>query len=531
MNRSSALVGAGLAVLLFGTACSGSSGRSVGVAGNGRFAVGGTFTMALTDDPGGFDPYRNVIFNAARLAYDSLVNQRPDGVFVSGLAEKWTSDAHKATFTMRRDVTCSDGTPLTPRQVADALNFIGDPKNKSPQYGVNTPTAPFTATGDDRTGTVRVMMDKEPFGFLLNTVGLAPIVCAKGLRNPKTLANASDGTGPFVLTSVVPGASFTLTVRKGYAWGPGGSGTTAAGTPAKVVLKVIPSETTAANLLLSGQINMALVGGQDHVRLDARGLRRLEVPTSGAGLRFNQRDGHLTADRRVRQALVQALDLNQVIKVSTGGFGGPATGLVLNEPRACPGSTVAGQLPSHDAAAAGSLLDAAGWTKGADGVRVNNGKPLSIDLHFSPAQSSLNKPTAELIAAQWKAIGVKVKLSADTLLSAGKVLYETGNWDVVTALGNAYLPSAWVPYVSGPFPPKGTNLGGMNKDYDGLVAKAKALTGQQACTYWNQAEQALYRHLDIVPISNRPRLYYLSRAQARTAGYEIPIPTSIRVLD
>ncbi len=528
MNRRFVPLGAVFATCCLMAGCAGSPQTPAG--GGGSYATGGTFTLVLSGDMGVFDPYRGNIAYTSNLAYDSLVNLRPDGVFVSGLAERWAADARQATFTLRRGVTCSDGTPLTASQVAEDLNYIGDPKNKSLQYGLNTPITPFTVTGDDRTGTVKVRMGKDPFGFLLNTIGLAPIMCGKGLKNPKLLEKASDGTGPFVLSSVVPGQSYTFTVRKDYRWGPGGAGTKVPGTPAKIVLRVVPSETTAANLLLSGEVNMALVDGPDRTRLEARGLKRLKVPTTGTGLRFNQREGRPAADDRVRKALVEALNLGDIVKVSTGGAGSAASGLVLVEPRACAGDTVRGQLPRYDIAAAESLLDAAGWVKGPNGVRTKGATPLTIDLHYMPSVSIQNKPAAELMAEEWKAVGVRVKLTVDTSVSNTETLFKTGNWDVQTTMGNAYLPTAWVPYLSGPFPPKGTNLGGVNKQYDALVAKAMPLTPPQACGYWNQAEQELYKQLDIVPISNRPRLYYLNKAQAATVGYEQPIPTSIRVL-
>jgi peptide/nickel transport system substrate-binding protein len=495
-----------------------------------RYADGGTFTMVMNEELGTFDPYRSSVNSVYQLAYDSLVNLQRDGTFVSGLAEKWTADAYSATFTLRPDVTCSDGTPLTASQVAADLNYIGDPDNGSSQLGVNTPRAPFTATGDDKTRVVKVAMKEEPFGFLLNTIGLAPIVCAKGLANPDMLKTASDGTGPFVLTDVVPGQTYTLKMREDYTWGPAGATTKEPGTPATVVIRVITQETTAANLLLAGEVNMARVGGEDQKRLIAQGLRKFDVAGPPAGLRFNQRPGHPTEDKRVRQALVHALDLNQVVKVSSGGHGAPATTLVQVAPKPCSGNTVAGQFPKHDVAAAETLLDQAGWAKGADGTRRNNGKPLTIGLHFIPTWTSYEKATVEYMAQQWRAIGVNVELTAETLVSISKTFYESGNWEAFMQLGNAYLPTAWVRFLSGPFPPEGTNLGGPNKEYEALVAKAQTMTPPKACELWNQAERALYRSLDVVPIASRPWTFYLNGAQAQSWGYARPVPTSIRVL-
>ncbi len=510
--------------------CSGSSSRAGGQAGSARYAANGTFTLAIPDDRGVFDPYRTNIFGYAGLAYDSLVNLQRDGKFVSGLAERWSTSANSASFTLRSGVTCSDGTPLTASQVAADVTYLGKPENRSPQYGVTIPTVPFTVTADDATRVVKIAM-KKPFGFLLNTIGTAPIMCAKGLKNPKMLASASDGTGPFVLTASVPGQSYTFTRRKGYTWGPGGAGTSTPGTPAKVVLRIITNETTAANLLLSGEINLARISGQDRERLIARGLARFEVPQAGSALRFNQLDGRPGADKRVRQALVQALDLGELIKVSTGGTGTAATGLVAMEPKPCTGDTVAGQLPRHDASAAGTLLDQAGWALDGKGRRSKDGKPLTLDVHYVPASSTFNKPTAELIAEQWKAIGAQVKLTADTTATFTEVMYKTKNWDVSTQAGGFNLPSQVTPFLSGPVPPNGTNSAGINNgDYESLVAKAETMVPPASCAYWSQAEKALWREVNPVPISNRPWIYFLKGAQAQASGFDLPIPTSIRVL-
>ncbi len=516
------------AALLLAAGCSGSPHRS-GDGGTPRYAVNGTFTMLTSFDPGVFDPYRNQLVLNYYLAYDSLVNLQPNGSFVSGLAEKWTADARSATFTLRPDVTCSDGTPLTAGRVAAAITYVSDPKNKSPRYGFSVPATPLTATGDDPSRTVKVVMKGKPFGFLLNTVGQLPIVCPRGLKDPDVLKNGSDGTGPFVLTGVVPGQSFTFTVRKGYAWGPGGASTGAPGTPAKLVLKVIANQSTAANLLLSGGANFAEINGPDRQRLEGAGLRKLQRLGSGTWLWFNHLNGRPTADKKVRQALVHALDLDQIIKISTGGSGGASTGLVTRQPRPCTGDTVSGQLPGYDVAAAGALLDGAGWSKGPGGVRRKNGRPLTLDVHYVP--SELDKPTAELLAEKWKALGVRVKLTGDTATQLSQVMFQTGNYDVYLNGFGYNLPSQAVPYNSGPVPPEGTNLSGIhNKAYDASAAKAATMVAPAACQYWDQAEKALYSDVDLAPISNRYYVNYLKNAQAGLSGYAIPIPTSIRML-
>ena len=516
------------ATLLIAAGCGGSSGRTGAQRGSPEYATNGTFTIASSQDIGAFDPYGNrVILGLSVLAYDSLVNQRPDGTFVSGLAQNWTVDAEHATFTLRPEVTCSSGEKLTASQVAAALAYLADPKNSSPQYGVNVPTIPFKATGDDASGTVKIVT-KKPYGFLLNTIGLAPIVCARGMKDREILKTGSDGTGPFVLSSVVAGQSYTFTARKDYRWGPGGATTKAPGTPSKIIIKVVTNETTAANLLLSGELNLAKITGDDQQRLQAQGLQRRDWSVGGAWLSFNHR-GRPGADKRVRQALVAGLDVASIIKISTGGTGTPAKGLTVLEPRGCTGDTVAGNLPAHDPAAAQTLLDEAGWTKGSDGFRSKDGKPLTIDLRFLPTVSAYERPTAEFVSQQWKALGVRVNLSGDSKTT--EALYKTGDWDVFLSGYQFSLPSQMVPYLSGTFPPNGNNIGGVvNKKYDTLTAKAVTMTPPEACSYWNEAEKSIIREVDLAPISTRTEHWFLHKATAQIQRYNAPIPTSIRVL-
>jgi peptide/nickel transport system substrate-binding protein len=528
MRRLYGLIACLVVLSLVLSGCGGGATKHNTAKGASGYAMNGTFTMSYWSDPGIFNPYRNQLILNYYLAYDSLVNLLPDGRFVSGLAERWTADARSAKFTLRPDITCSDGTPLTAGQVAAAINYVSDPRNGSPRRGFLVPSMPLKATADDTKRTVDVVMTKDPFGFLLNTVGRLPIVCKEGMDNPDIFKTRSAGTGPFVLTKVVPGDSYTFHVRKGYKWGPAGASTSAPGTPATVVLKTITNESTAANLLLSGQLNYAMISGEDQNRLDAQKVNKLKSTVPGAWLWFNQLGGRATADKSVRQALVQALDRAQVIKVSTGGAGSASKGLVTMEPKPCTGDTVAGHLPEHDNAAAASLLDGAGWTKGADGVRRKNGRALKLEIHF--VNLGFDKQTAELLAANWNAIGVQTKLTTDTAPGAMGVMFQTGNWDIYLTGFGYTLPSQAVPYNSGKTPPGGTNLSGMhNKEYEMLATKAATMVAPEACDYWAKAEQALYRNVDIAPISEKITPYYLKNAEAQLVANAV-IPTSIRLL-
>ncbi|MEV4189593.1 ABC transporter substrate-binding protein, partial [Streptosporangium canum] len=312
---------------------------------SGGSAGGGTFTFAISSDPGVLDPAMGVLSvtnTVLSLAYDTLARIGPDGKIIPGLAEKWDVKPDSVTFTLRKDVTCSDGSKLTPTDVAANVNHIADPASKSPIYGVLVPTG-MKAEADDAAGTVTLSTPK-PFSFILQSTPLVFIVCGKGVEDRSVLARGTSGSGPYTLTEAVPSDHYTFQIRKDYTWGPGGATTKEPGLPAKVVLKVVPNEQTAANLLISGDLNGAIVYGPDRARLEASPGMGKTVQASGNGQFFyHQGDDRPAKDPVVRKALTQAINLKELAGIASTGTGRPATGLVL-EPRPCQGDTVTGHV-------------------------------------------------------------------------------------------------------------------------------------------------------------------------------------------
>ncbi|MFD0345516.1 ABC transporter substrate-binding protein [Kitasatospora aburaviensis] len=125
----------------------------------------------------------------------------------------------------------------------------------------------------------------------------------------------------------------------------------------------MPQASTAANLLLTGGVEIANVNGPDRSRLTGHGLATTDVATV-VGLTFlNQRPGRVLADPALRRALVSALDRQGLANVAVGGTGRPATDFGA-EGAVCHADLAAANLPAQDAAGA---LRAAGWTRTGDG--------------------------------------------------------------------------------------------------------------------------------------------------------------------
>ncbi len=86
---------------------------------------------------------------------------------------------------------------------------------------------------------------------------------------------------------------------------------------------MVTNETTAANLLLTGGLNIATVTGPDRARLQKAKLFKRSSSPSPESIWFNENKGHPTANAAVRKGIVQALQLGQLGKVFTSGDGVP----------------------------------------------------------------------------------------------------------------------------------------------------------------------------------------------------------------
>jgi peptide/nickel transport system substrate-binding protein len=506
------------------------SNSSHATAPNAPLAIGGTFVV----DAGqftSFDPYKD--FNAAfyaPLMYDSLVNVDPSGKVVSGLAKSWTATATDASFTLNSGISCEDGSPLTASGVATAINTAKDPKNNFGPPQQLLPTVPFTVTGDDAAGVVTVKMS-SPFSFITRSIGILPIVCPKGLSDLKSVDQHTDGTGPYQLTQFASDGPYVLTRRSDYTWGPDGATSRQPGMPQSIKLEDIGGSQTAANLLLTGEVNAANVNASDIGRLQRAGMTEVDVNTVLGITAFNERPNRLTHDPIIRRALVQATDRNKTAKVAVGGGDYTLAGDLKAKGTACYSDIAGHSLPPFDVNAAEQELTQDGWKPGSDGIRAKNGQRLALTAITEPDQYATLPAISEFMAQQWKTIGVDVtvrQVSGNALVNA---LYQTGNWDIfVNATPNEPLPSQLIPFQSGPLPPKGVNFAGINnQDYNALTKRALQVAGDASCPLWQQAAAALFQHADGLVIANGSTPFFGNKASFALGNNFNILPTTIRM--
>ena len=487
---------------------------------------GGDFVLAVPADPQNLDPHGSfgrirANLQMSRLLYDPLVNIAAGGKPEAGLAKSWTATGSKISFRLRNGVTCTDGKHLTASTVAANFTYVLNPKNSSSARGTAVP-ADVKATADDATATV-TLRTSTPLAFLLSQLSTFGIVCPDGLKNRKSLIQGADGTGPYTLTKAAMGSEYRLARRPGYAWGPGGG---PAGTPPRsIVVRVMENESTAANLLLSGEVNAAAIRGTEQARLRKAGLPAYPFREPSGQLWFNQRKGHLTADEKLRTALVHAVDLGQVSDVATQRSGVPSEGM-LQEPLVCGAVPPTPLLAKPDLAAAESMLAATGWRHAAGGW-TRDGRPLKLTFIYLTSLGPTVKAAAELVERTWRDFGADVTVKPLTDALFGTTLLSTGNWDVVWAVNYTLVPTHFMGYVSGAEPPDGTNFACIhNGRYERLAAAGSEEAG---CARWNDAEQNLFTSSSIVPLEDIKVPVFAKGATFTAGGGGLIVPTTIRV--
>jgi peptide/nickel transport system substrate-binding protein len=181
----------------------------------------------------------------------------------------------------------------------------------------------------------------------------------------------------------------------------------------------------------------------------------------------------------VRQALADAIDQAEISKLLEHGLAPTQYGPVPTVPPTfLSPSARAGQYPvGFDPAKARSLLRAAGWLRGPDGIRVKDGKRLSFEVKL-PSGGATSMLGTEFIQQEWRAIGVEMKIRVVTLNQAIAMLGNPDEWEAARlGIGDGNFPSG------GPFFRTGAPInveGYSDKKMDRLLAKVDTEPGMKA---------------------------------------------------
>jgi peptide/nickel transport system substrate-binding protein len=396
------------------SAC-GSGGSSGAATASATPRSGGTLTFAVGSDVGCVDPQQvgsNDTVYSVRQTVDSLTDQDPrTGEIVPWLAQSWeiSADARSFTFHLKPGVTFSDGTALTAQVVKDNFDSI-------PKLG----TLATLGTGylggyagskvfDDHTIEVDFQQSNAQFLQASSTFSLGIVAEASVRKSPQ--ARCGDGvigSGPFVLSRYVPNQSISLRKRTGYAWGSAVFTKTGDAYLDALEFKVVPESGVRTSSLQSGQVDaIGSVAQPDEAALEGSGAQLLARANPGAVFSLNLNNSRAPfADPNVRKAILLAVNRKQIVDAIFPSGTKPATSILAST---TPDYTDLSASLAFDTSKAGALLDAAGWTPGADGIRAKAGVPLSFKITWF-ANAATNQPALELVQQQLKAVGIKADL-------------------------------------------------------------------------------------------------------------------------
>lgn len=502
--------------------------------GTGQPLIDGTFTIALAGDPGNLDPHHSATFAPAfvlAFAYEGLAARGPDGRLHPNLAESWEQSPDRIRFTLRRNLTCADGTPLTLADVADNYRYVLDPANHSTHLGDGGLPRGTRLEVDEAARTL-TLRTAALYSFLLEMTGMLPIVCRRGLADRARLRHHTEGTGLFRLTGSVSNSHYAFARRADHHWSPWGTRSDTPGLPRLLNIRIIPNQTTGANLLLAGELSAASISGPDRRRVEAAGFQAFGSRGPGIQMWFNQAPGRITGDEAVRRALIAAIDRPLLARIASAGLGMDPHRLAGAEPMACAGNTVDAVPLRFDMVAANRLLDRAGWRRGADGIRIRGGRRLSLSLIWD---YDLNDPTssayaAEYAVSQWHALGAEVRARSVNGAGTGEVLFGTGDYDISWVPIVVSLPSRFVRFVSGPTPPQGLNFPhAAFPEVERLTAAANAIAGAASCPSWDAVERLYLTRAAVMPVFDSDYAILSRDARFAVNGLMV-VPASIRMI-
>ncbi|WIB33947.1 ABC transporter substrate-binding protein [Curtobacterium sp. MCSS17_005] len=427
VQKTLAAVAGASAVLLVLAACSGpgpSTGSSTPVA-------GGTLTYASGDaEPTCLDPHVGGNYPQALLAtqyIEELVGLE-DGKPTPELATKWTTsdDGMTLTFTLRDDVSFTDGTPFDAAAVVANIEHVQDPATASSTGYLALQSITKATATDEHTVTLTL---SRPDSALLESFS-QPWV---GMESPKALerkqatnCESPVGTGPFEVTGWKHGDRVTLTKNTDY-WGktkPRLSG---------ITWRFLPDSTSRYAALQSGQVDVIDNAQPDQLKAaSAKGaIRDLDAPRPGASNRLELNSGHgVFRDEAVRQAFIAGAEIDPGLQSLFLGTAKRSYSVLSSaEPLAYSEKSRFDYSPSR----AKQLLDDAGWKVGSDGIREKDGQQLTVTFPVSTNQSvPAERSLFQQIQASEKAVGFKVVLD-ELDLSSWYAALAANEYDVVSA--------------------------------------------------------------------------------------------------
>lgn len=373
---------------------------------------GGSFTEGIIGEPRHINPLLSQTNDADKdlvnLVYSGLMKHNPDGKIVPDLAKSFevSSDGLNYTVYLREDVVWHDGEKFNADDVIytistaqdsdfgslQRINWQGVDVEKANEYTVifklKNKYAQFPNNLTLGILPSHLWGDVKPINFALSELNLKPV-----------------GTGAFKFDRFKKDKegriqSYEFVAFKDFY----------RGRPyiEKVILTFYPSEDALIEAYNQNDIqNISLVSPRslNKVKFKQRiNVHELKMPRHFS-IFFNQSQNAILAEKNVRLAISHAVDKGRLIKEVLDGRGIPAWSPLIQELLDSPSEV---KRYEYDVNQANNILEASGWKKNENGIRVKNNKTLTFEITTStwPELSDI----ATKIKDQLKEVGIEANI-------------------------------------------------------------------------------------------------------------------------
>ncbi|MDE7212025.1 MAG: ABC transporter substrate-binding protein [Lachnospiraceae bacterium] len=435
--------------------------------------------IAIGSEPETLDPTKGWGHGNSPIVQSTLVKYTANLTFENDLATSYelSEDALTWTFTIRDDVTFTDGEKLTASDVAFTLETA-----KAAQGSVDLTYMESAVAQDDTTVVVTL---SKPTSIFLNTLASVGIVPQHAYREDYGMHPI--GSGPYKFVEWKAQEQIIFTANEDY-YG---------GVPAiKNVTVVFMSEDAALAAVLAGEVDVAYssatLGTTEvpgyHVKAiasaDNRGFTLPLLPDEGRTTESGAPIGNdVTCNIEIRQAIAYAIDRQQVADIVLNGFARPAysenDGMPWNNPEVA---------IKTDAEYARKLLADAGWADSdGDGIVEKDGLRAEINCVY-PSGDSVRQAVAMAAAEQVKEVGIQINVEGVSWDEITKRMFSEAvmmGWGSAIPNETYYLYRSEGALLDDFYNPEGY----MSDVTDGyLKAAMEALTVKEANENWQKAQ-------------------------------------------
>ncbi len=348
---------------------------------------GGKLIWGVETEPATLNPHLNGQDKTKLLlrnSYETLLARTADGGYVPWLAREYkiSDDGKTYTFTLRDDVTFSDGQKFNAAAVAANFTALKDASYSAGQSAGPVARVSEIKAIDDNTVSFTL---KDIYAPFLDYAASLEILSPTAFKSAQLKSGGPEiaGTGPFILKHYTKGQEIHFEKNPTYNWAPANASHQGPAYLDEVTYRFLPESSVRTGALTSGQLDVieGISGNDASLFKDNPDFTYQTALNTGTpySLFLNVTWGP-TQELNVRKALVAAIDVDAVLKAVYRGERTRAWGITSPIDTQFYDKSIENTYGA-DPELANRLLDEAGWQeRDAEGFRTKDGKRLTIEV-------------------------------------------------------------------------------------------------------------------------------------------------------